>query len=61
MPTPELLHLRALAAVAEWRSFRRAATALNLSPSALSQAVRTLEQSLGVPLLQRTTRSVAPT
>ena len=61
MPTPELLHLRALAAVAEWRSFRRAATALNVSPSALSQAVRTLEQSLGVPLLQRTTRSVAPT
>ena len=61
MPTPELLHLRALAGVAEWRSFRRAAQAMNLSPSALSQAVRTLEQSLGVPLLQRTTRSVAPT
>jgi DNA-binding transcriptional LysR family regulator len=61
MPTPELLHLRALAAVAEWSSFRRAATAMNVSPSALSQAVRTLEQSLGVPLLQRTTRSVAPT
>ena len=61
MPTPELLHLRALAGVAEWRSFRRAAQAMNVSPSALSQAVRTLEQSLGVPLLQRTTRSVAPT
>lgn len=61
MPAPELLHLRALAAVAEWASFRRAATALNVSPSALSQAVRTLEQSLGVPLLQRTTRSVVPT
>ncbi len=61
MPTPELLHLRALAAVAEWASFRRAAVVMNVSPSALSQAVRTLEQSLGVPLLQRTTRSVAPT
>lgn len=61
MASPELLHLRALAAVAEWSSYRRAAQALNVSPSALSQAVRTLEQSLGVPLLQRTTRSVAPT
>ncbi|MFT3719894.1 LysR family transcriptional regulator [Pseudorhodoferax sp.] len=61
MPAPELLHLRALAAVAEWRSYRRAARALNVSPSALSQAVRTLEQAVGVPLLQRTTRSVAPT
>lgn len=61
MANPELLHLRALAAVAEWASYRRAARAMNVSPSALSQAVRTLEQSLGVPLLQRTTRSVAPT
>ncbi len=61
MAAPELLHLRALSAVAEWRSYRRAALALNLSPSALSQAVRTLEQAVGVPLLQRTTRSVAPT
>lgn len=61
MSAPELLHLRALANVAHWRSFRGAAKAMNLSPSALSQAVRTLEQSLGVPLLQRTTRSVTPT
>lgn len=61
MAPPELVHLRALSAVAEWRSYRRAARALNLSPSALSQAVRTLEQAVGVPLLQRTTRSVAPT
>lgn len=61
MAAPELLHLRALAAVAEWSSYRRAAQAMNVSPSALSQAVRTLEQALGVPLLQRTTRSVAPT
>lgn len=61
MPAPDLLHLRALSAVAQWRSYRRAARALNQSPSALSQAVRTLEQAVGVPLLQRTTRSVAPT
>lgn len=61
MAGPELLHLRALVAVAEWGSYRRAARALDVSPSALSQAVRTLEQAVGVPLLQRTTRSVAPT
>jgi DNA-binding transcriptional LysR family regulator len=61
MSPPDLLHLRAFLAVAQRRSFRGAAAALNVSPSALSQAVRTLEQYLGVPLLQRTTRSVTPT
>ncbi|MBW8465965.1 LysR family transcriptional regulator, partial [Acidovorax sp.] len=62
MPAPpDLQHLRAFMAVAEWRSFRRAARALNLSPSSVSQAVRTLEERLGVPLLQRSTRSVAMT
>lgn len=61
MPPPELLHLRAFAAVAEHRSYRRAATVLNLSASALSQHVRTLETALGQPLLNRSTRSVALT
>ena len=60
MPSPELSQLRAFVAVAELRSYRRAATLLNVSPSAVSQAVRTLETQLGVPLLNRTTRSVAP-
>ena len=51
MPAPpDLQHLRAFMAVAEWRSFRRAARALNLSPSSVSQAVRTLEERLGVLL-----------
>jgi DNA-binding transcriptional LysR family regulator len=61
MAKPDLLHLRAFMAVAEWRSFRQAAKALELSPSAISQAVRTLEARLGVPLLLRSTRSVALT
>lgn len=48
-------------AVAEHRSFRRAAAELEVSPSALSHALRVLEQRLGVRLLNRTTRSVALT
>lgn len=47
--------------VAEARSFTKAATRLGLSQSALSQIVRRLEARLGVRLLSRTTRSVAPT
>lgn len=47
--------------VAEERSFTRAARRLEVSPSAVSHAVRSLEESLGVRLLSRTTRSVAPT
>jgi DNA-binding transcriptional LysR family regulator len=57
----DLSDLDAFAAVASHRSFRRAATAAGVSPSALSQAVRDLEARLGVRLLHRTTRSVAPT
>ena len=61
MQRGELDQLAAFAAVARARSFTRAAAGLGLSPSALSHAMRSLEQRLGVPLLARTTRSVAPT
>lgn len=57
----ELDDLAAFAAVARARSFTRAAAEIGLSPSALSHAMRGLEQRLGVRLLARTTRSVAPT
>jgi DNA-binding transcriptional LysR family regulator len=53
--------LRALVAVARERSFTKAAAKLGVSQSALSQTIRHLEASLGVRLLMRTTRSVAPT
>lgn len=53
--------LIALAAVAEERSFTKAAARLNVSQSALSHAIKGLEQRLGLRLLTRTTRSVAPT
>jgi DNA-binding transcriptional LysR family regulator len=52
--------LRAFAAVAEHGSFVRAAAQLGISPSALSQTIRRLEERLGIRLLNRTTRSVAP-
>jgi DNA-binding transcriptional LysR family regulator len=48
-------------AVAEHRSFTRAAAALNVTPTAVSKAVRVLEQRHGVILFQRTTSSVALT
>jgi DNA-binding transcriptional LysR family regulator len=47
--------------VARHRSFRRAAAALGVSPSAVSQSVRTLESRIGAALLTRTTRSVGLT
>src|SRR6516165_4263988 len=53
--------LAALLAVAEERSFTRAAKRLAVSPSAMSHAIRGLEEDIGVRLLSRTTRSVAPT
>jgi DNA-binding transcriptional LysR family regulator len=53
--------LLAFLAVANERSFTKAAARLGLSQSALSHTIRDLEERLGVRLLTRTTRSVAPT
>ncbi len=53
--------LAAFHAVARERSFRAAARKRNVSPSSLSEAVRRLEEKLGLRLLNRTTRSVTPT
>lgn len=61
MPKPTLADLAAFQAVATHRSFRRAADALGQSRSSLSHAMRGLESQLGARLLNRTTRSVAPT
>lgn len=61
MTRPSLNDLEAFVAVATRRSFRRAADDLGTAPSTLSHAMRTLEERLGVRLLNRTTRSVSPT
>ncbi|MGC1410961.1 MAG: LysR family transcriptional regulator [Acetobacteraceae bacterium] len=53
--------LSAFAVVAKEQSFTRAAAKLGVSPSALSQTIRNLEERLGLRLLARTTRSVAST
>jgi DNA-binding transcriptional LysR family regulator len=58
---PDLSDLSAFAAVAKAGGFRDAARATGASASKLSEAVRRLETKLGVRLLNRTTRSVAPT
>ena len=61
MPRANLNDLQAFLAVARERSFTRAAAQLGVSQSALSQTLRGLEARLGLRLLTRTTRSVAPT
>ena len=61
MPRENLNDLVAFLAVARERSFTRAAAQLGVSQSALSHTIRVLEERLGLRLLTRSTRSVAPT
>lgn len=61
MSRQNISDLLAFRAVARERSFTRAAAQLGVSPSALSHTIRGLEERLGLRLLTRTTRHVAPT
>jgi DNA-binding transcriptional LysR family regulator len=61
MALTNLTDLQTFTVVARLRSFRAAALELGVSPSAISHSLRALEERLGVRLLNRTTRSVAPT
>ncbi|MCJ9697195.1 MULTISPECIES: LysR family transcriptional regulator [Rhizobium] len=61
MPRPAVNDLIAFLAVARAHSFTKAAGKLGVSQSALSHTIRGLEERLGLRLLTRTTRSVAPT
>lgn len=61
MPRHTLNDLLAFRTVARERSFTRAAAQIGVSPSALSHAIRGLEERVGVRLLTRTTRNVEPT
>lgn len=61
MARTDLSDITAFLAIAREGSFTRAAAKLGVSPSALSQTIRNLEARLGLRLLTRTTRNVAPT
>lgn len=61
MAAADLSALSMFLAVVEERSFTKAAKRLGVTPSAVSHAMRNLEDEIGVRLLSRTTRSVAPT
>ena len=59
--SPDINALVVFALVAEERNFRAAADRLGVSRSAVSQTIKRLEESLGIALVQRTTRSVSLT
>ena len=61
MHAPSLAETTAFVAVVELKSFTKAAKQLALSPPRVSEMVRNIEERLGVRLVERTTRSVAPT
>jgi len=61
MVEPSFAEANAFITVLEQKSFSKAAKHLNLSPPRVSEMVRLLEERLGVRLVERTTRSVAPT
>lgn len=61
MASPKVNDLQAFLAVAQDQSFTKAAARLGVTPSALSHTIRALEERLGIRLLARTTRNVAPT
>ena len=61
MVEPSFAEANAFVTVLEQRSFSKAAKHLNLSPPRVSEMVRLLEERLGVRLIERTTRSIAPT
>jgi DNA-binding transcriptional LysR family regulator len=61
MAAIDLNILAAFLAIAEERNFTKAGKRLGVSPSAISHAMRGLEEGVGLRLLSRTTRSVAPT
>lgn len=61
MARDDIKDIQVFLAVARERSFTKAAAKLDMTQSALSHAIRTLESRLGVRLLTRTTRSVSPT
>src|SRR5260370_10115583 len=61
MPKFGFAEMNAFVAVAERSSFAKAARQLGVSRSTLSETIRALEEKLAVRLLNRTTRSVAPT
>jgi DNA-binding transcriptional LysR family regulator len=61
MDAPDLRDLKGYAAIAQRKNFRRAALDLGVSVSSLSTRMRALEQTPGIGLLHRTTRSVGLT
>lgn len=61
MRPAQFAELQAFIAIAEARSFRRAAARLGLTSSTLSHALRSLEERMGLQLIARTTRTVEPT